>query len=50
MSKFYNAGKRLAEQPKWLDDCIKGATGNALPQVSNVLIGLRADYQDHFCL
>jgi hypothetical protein len=34
--------------PAWLDDCPKGDTMKPLPVLASVLVGLRADYADHF--
>jgi predicted P-loop ATPase len=36
------------EGPAWLDDCIETDNGTPVPNVANVLIGLRADYPDVF--
>jgi predicted P-loop ATPase len=46
--KRKSRSRAKAKAPNWLDACLKGETGRPLPIVSNVLIGLRADYQDTF--
>jgi hypothetical protein len=34
--------------PNWLDACIKGETQRPLAILANALIGLRAQWPDHF--
>jgi predicted P-loop ATPase len=48
MNDIYKGAKKRAAQPQWLKECMTGSTGQPLPNVANVLIGLRADYRDAF--
>ena len=53
MSTDNNAVIRLARAPRdkvagWLASCICGETGKPLPNLANVLIGLRTQWQNHF--
>jgi predicted P-loop ATPase len=40
--------QRKAANGSWLDACIKGETGKPLAVLASVLIGLRAQWPDHF--